>query len=170
MTTTGFTTTDFNQWHASEKIILLILMFIGGSAGSTGGGIKVIRVILLLKFAIRGIYKAIHPKMVKPIMLGNTSISDEVMHAILSFFVLYLLVFVGSTLILSMLGIDMITSISASATTLGNVGPGLNLVGPMENFSTIPMIGKITLILNMWIGRLEVFTVLILFVPSFWKE
>lgn len=170
MTTTGFVTTDFNLWPESTKIILLLLMFIGGSAGSTGGAMKVIRVILLIKFGIRGIYKAIHPKMVKPIMLGNTPIQDEVMHAILSFFVLYLLVFVGSALILSMLGLDVVTSISASATTIGNVGPGLSLVGPMANFSSIPVIGKITLILNMWIGRLEVLTVLILFVPYFWKE
>ena len=92
------------------------------------------------------------------------------MQAVLSFFVLYLLVFVLSSFVLSVLGLDLITSITASATTIGNVGPGLNLIGPMANYSTIPIIGKIVLMLNMWIGRLEVMTVLILFVPSFWKK
>jgi len=171
ITTTGFSSTDFNLWPESTKLILLLLMFIGGSAGSTGGAVKVVRVVLLIKYGIREIYKSIHPKMVKPIRLGETIISDDVMEAVLSFFVLYLLVFAGSTLILSTIGLDLLTSISASATTLGNVGPGLSaLVGPMANYSSLPLIGKIVLILNMWIGRLEVLTVLILYVPSFWKE
>jgi trk system potassium uptake protein TrkH len=170
MTTTGFASTDFNIWPDSTKMILLLLMFVGGSAGSTGGAMKVIRVLLLVKFGLREIQKSIHPKIVKPIRIGENVIPDEVMQAVLSFFVLYLLVFVLSSFILSVLGLDMITSISASATTLGNVGPGLNLIGPMANFSAIPFIGKIVLILNMWIGRLEVLTVLILFVPSFWKK
>ncbi|MDW7727890.1 MAG: TrkH family potassium uptake protein [Candidatus Methanoperedens sp.] len=170
MTTTGFASADFNLWPESARMILLLLMFIGGSAGSTSGAIKVIRVMLLVKFGLREIQKLIHPKIVKPIRIGENVIPDEVMQAILSFFVLYLLMFVLSSSVLSVLGLDMITSISASATTLGNVGPGLNLVGPMADFSTIPIIGKIVLILNMWIGRLEVMTVLILFVPSFWKK
>ena len=169
-TGTGFASTDFNMWPESAKMILFLLMFVGGSAGSTTGAIKVIRVILLVKFGLREIQKSIHPKLVKPIRIGDKIIPDEVMQAILSFFVLYLLVFVLSSFVLSVLGLDLITSITASATTIGNVGPGLNLIGPMANFSTIPVIGKIVLMLNMWIGRLEVMTVLILFVPSFWKK
>jgi len=132
--------------------------------------LKVIRVVLLIKYGIREIYRSIHPKMVKPIRLGDTFIPEDVMQAVLSFFVLYLLVFITSALILSILGLDIMTSLSASATTLGNVGPGFNIIGPMANFSTIPVIGKIVLIINMWIGRLEVLTVLILFIPSFWKK
>jgi len=170
MTTTGFASTDFNVWPESAKMILLLLMFVGGSAGSTGGAMKVIRVMLLVKFGLREIHKSIHPKLVKPIRIGENIIPDEVMQAVLSFFVLYLIVFVLSTFVLSVLGLDLITSISASATTIGNVGPGFNLIGPMANFSTIPVFGKIVLMLNMWIGRLEVLTVLILFVPSFWKK
>ncbi len=171
VTTTGFSSADFSLWPESTKLILLMLMFIGGSAGSTGGALKVVRVILLMKYGIREIYKSIHPKMVNPIRLGDAIISDDVMQAILSFFVLYLLVFAGSTLVLSVLGLDLLTSISASATSLGNVGPGLStLIGPMSSYSSIPVIGKMILILNMWIGRLEVMTVLILFVPSFWKK
>ncbi len=171
MTTTGFASTDFSQWPESTKFILLLLMFVGGSAGSTGGALKVVRVILLMKYGAREIYKSIHPKMVRPIRLGDTVIPEEVMQAIFAFFILYLLVFLGSSLILSMLGLDFMTSISASATTLGNVGPGLStLVGPMANFGSIHFLGKLVLILNMWIGRLEVMTVLVLFVPSFWKK
>jgi trk system potassium uptake protein len=171
ITTTGFASTDFALWPESTKFILLLLMFVGGSAGSTGGAIKVVRMVLLIKYGAREIYKSIHPKMVKPIRLGDTVIPEDVMQGIFAFFVLYLLVFVGSSLVLSMLGLDFMSSISASATTLGNVGPGLStLVGPMANFGSIHVIGKLVLIFNMWVGRLEVMTVLVLFVPSFWKK
>jgi trk system potassium uptake protein TrkH len=171
ITTTGFASTDFNLWPESTKLIMLLLMFVGGSAGSTGGALKVVRVVLLMKYGAREIYRSIHPKMVKPIRLGDTVISEDVMQAIFSFFILYLMVFVGSSLILSFLGLDFMSSISASATTLGNVGPGLSSqVGPMSNFASLHVIGKLVLIINMWIGRLEVMTVLVLFVPSFWKK
>jgi len=171
ITTTGFASADFNLWPESTKLILLLLMFVGGSAGSTAGALKVVRVVLLMKYGAREIYKSIHPKMVRPIRLGDNVIPDDVMQAIFSFFILYMLVFVGSSLVLSMIGLDFMSSISASATTLGNVGPGLSSqVGPMGNFASLPVIGKLVLILNMWIGRLEVMTVLVLFVPSFWKK
>lgn len=171
ITTTGFASTDFSLWPESTKLILLLLMFVGGSAGSTGGALKVVRVVLLMKYGAREIYKSIHPKMVRPIRLGDTVIPEEVMQAIFSFFILYLMVFVGSSLVLSILGLDFMSSISASATTLGNVGPGLSSqIGPMANFASLHVIGKLVLILNMWIGRLEVMTVLVLFVPSFWKK
>ncbi|TRZ88756.1 MAG: TrkH family potassium uptake protein [Methanosarcinales archaeon] len=171
ITTTGFASTDFSLWPESTKFILLLLMFVGGSAGSTGGAIKVVRIVLLMKYGAREIYKSIHPKMVKPIRLGDTVIPEDVMQGVFAFFVLYLLVFVGSSLVLSMLGLDFMSSISASATTLGNVGPGLStLVGPMANFGSLHVIGKLVLIFNMWVGRLEVMTVLVLFVPSFWKK
>lgn len=171
ITTTGFASTDFALWPESTKFILLLLMFVGGSAGSTGGALKVVRVILLMKYGAREIYRSIHPKMVRPIRLGETVIPDDVMQAILSFSILYILVFLGSSLVLSILGLDFMSSISASATTLGNVGPGLSSqVGPMANFGSLHVIGKLVLIFNMWVGRLEVMTVLVLFVPSFWKK
>ncbi|MBU4076146.1 MAG: TrkH family potassium uptake protein [Euryarchaeota archaeon] len=171
ITTTGFASTDFALWPESTKIILLLLMFVGGSAGSTGGALKVVRIILLMKYGAREIYRSIHPKMVRPIRLGETVIPEDVMQAILSFSILYILVFLGTSLVLSMLGLDFMTSISASATTLGNVGPGLSSqVGPMANFGSLHVIGKLFLIFNMWVGRLEVMTVLVLFVPAFWKK
>lgn len=170
MTTTGFATADFNQWGDFPKTILLVLMFIGGCAGSTGGGMKVVRVILLIKYGYRELFRALHPHVVKPVRLGGKAVSVEILQSVFAFIILYILAFVTGTLILSSLGVDLITSLSASATTLGNVGPGFNLVGPMANFAGIPAIGKIVLILNMWIGRLEVITVLVLFIPEFWRR
>lgn len=171
ITTAGFSSADFSLWPESTKLILLLLMFVGGSAGSTGGALKVVRIILLMKYGAREIFRSIHPKIVRPIRLGENVIPEDVMQAILSFTILYVLVFLGSSLVLGMLGLDLMTAISASATTLGNVGPGLSTaIGPMSNFGSFPVVGKLLLILNMWIGRLEVMTVLVLLVPSFWKK
>lgn len=170
ITTTGFTSTDFNIWPDSSRLILFMLMFIGGCAGSTGGAIKVVRVVLLLKYARREMTKVIHPKVVKAVRLGENAVPEEILQAVLSFFALYILVFVLSTISLSALGLDMVSSLSAVATTLGNVGPGFNQVGPMANFYGIHPLGKSVLIADMWIGRLEVFTVLVLLLPEFWKK
>jgi trk system potassium uptake protein TrkH len=170
MTGTGFATADFNQWGDFSRIILLFLMFIGGCAGSTGGAIKVVRISLLIKYSYRELFKALHPHVVKPVRFAGKAIPSEIMQSVLAFISLYMFAFVISTLLLSGLGLDFISSLSASAATLGNVGPGLNLVGPMSSYAAIPAVGKIVLILNMWIGRLEVITVLILFIPEFWKR
>ncbi|CAD7766879.1 MAG: Cation transport protein [Candidatus Argoarchaeum ethanivorans] len=135
-----------------------------------GGAIKVVRISLLIKYSYRELFKALHPHVVKPVRFAGKAIPSEIMQAVLAFISLYMFAFVISTLILSGLGLDFISSLSASAATLGNVGPGLNLVGPMSSYAAIPAVGKIVLILNMWIGRLEVITVLILFIPEFWKR
>ncbi|MEA3293731.1 MAG: TrkH family potassium uptake protein [Euryarchaeota archaeon] len=170
MTGTGYATFDFNTWPDSCRIILFMLMFIGGCAGSTAGGIKVVRILLLIKYGYRELFKTLQPKLIRHIRLGNRVIPDEVMSSIISFVILYMLVFVTSTVILCLLEIDLISAASASIVTLGNVGPGFDLVGPWSNFSTIPIIGKLVLIANMWIGRLEIFTVLVLLIPGFWKD
>lgn len=170
MTSTGFATTDFNLWSESAKMILIIVMFIGACAGSTGGGIKVVRILILLKHSRAELFKAIHPRAVKNVKLNNKSVPDDIVSSIVSFVVIYLLVFLISALILSILGMDIITSVTASIATLGNIGPGLNVVGPMGSFDPIPPLGKLVLIANMWIGRLEVFTVILLFTPEFWKR
>ena len=170
MTTTGFATADFNQWGDLSRMILFMLMFVGGCAGSTGGGMKVVRVSLAFKHGSRELFRAIHPHVVKPVRFGGKVISGEILYSVFAFITLYIFVFVISTIILSSLGIDFISSLSASATTLGNVGPGFGIVGPMSNYGSLPIIGKIVLILNMWIGRLEVITVLVLFTPEFWKR
>ena len=170
ITTTGFATTDFNLWSDSARMLLFTIMFIGGSAGSTAGGIKVVRVLLLLKFGRRELFKSIHRKAIKPIKFNGTTVSDDVMQSIVSFVVIYLIIFIVSSGILSILGMDFISSLTASIATLGNIGPGFNLVGPMANFDIVHPIGKLVLIANMWIGRREVFTVIVMLTPEFWKK
>ena len=170
MTSTGFATTDFNLWSESAKMVLIIVMFIGACAGSTGGGIKVVRILILLRHSRAELFKAIHPRAVRSVKFNNKSVPDEIISSIVSFVVLYLLIFLTSALILSVLGMDIITSVTASIATLGNIGPGLNVVGPMGSFDPIPPLGKLVLIANMWIGRLEVYTVIVLFTPEFWNK
>ena len=170
VTTTGFATTDFNLWSDSSRMILFIIMFIGGSAGSTAGGIKVVRILLLLKYGRRELFKSIHRKAIKPIKFNGNTVSDDVMKSIISFVVIYIIIFMFSSAILSILGMDMISSLTASIATLGNIGPGFNMIGPMANFDIIHPLGKLMLIANMWIGRLEVFTVIVMLTPEFWKK
>ncbi|WP_370576070.1 TrkH family potassium uptake protein [Methanomethylovorans sp.] len=170
LTTTGFASTDFNLWPDSSRIVLLLVMFIGGCAGSTAGGPKAVRVLLLLKYARWELFKSIHPKAVKPIKFNRKTVSENVIQEAVSFVVIYFLVFMTSTFIISLMGIDILTSITASITTLGNIGPGFNLIGPMASFNAMPALAKVVLIANMWIGRLEVFTVVVLFTPEFWKK
>jgi trk system potassium uptake protein TrkH len=170
MTSTGFATTDFNLWSESAKFVLIVVMFIGACAGSTGGGIKVVRILILLKHSKVELFKALHPRAVKSIKFNNKPVPDEIISSITSFTVIYLLIFLSSALILSVQGMDIITSITASIATLGNIGPGLNVVGPMGSFDPIPPLGKLVLIANMWIGRLEVYTVILLFTPEFWNK
>lgn len=170
MTTTGYTTIDFDLWSDSAKLILLLLMFIGGSSGSTGGGIKVIRIYLLIQYAIQQILRAAEPRTVRAVRYGNTVIKKELLDDIAAFFILYIFVFVVSSLIISISGYDLLTSISATAATLGNVGPGMGLAGAGEIYTHFYPHIKLLLCFNMWVGRLELFTVLSLFIPSFWKK
>ncbi|HML27143.1 MAG TPA: potassium transporter TrkG, partial [Methanomethylovorans sp.] len=170
LTTTGFASTDFNLWPDSSRIVLLLVMFIGGCAGSTAGGPKAIRVLLLLKYARWELFKSIHPKAVKPIKFNGKTVTENIMQEIISFVVIYFLIFLASTFFITLMGVDILTSLTASITTLGNIGPGFNLVGPMGSFSAMPALAKVILIANMWIGRLEVFTVVVLFTPEFWKK
>ena len=169
-TTTGFVTADYDTWPAFSKSVLLILMFIGGCAGSTGGAIKNIRVLLLLKQAYREFRKLIHPQAVTPIRLGDKVVSEDVMRNITGFFFLYIFVFVISSFIMTILGLDIVSAMASVAATLGNVGPGLGLVGPVQSYAVIPPLGKIVLTLCMLLGRLEIYTVLILIVPEFWRK
>jgi trk system potassium uptake protein TrkH len=170
MTTTGYTTYDFDTWCDGVKMILLILMFIGGCSGSTGGGMKVIRIYILLKYAVVQIFKSAEPKTVKAIRYGMNTIKREVVESVVAFFILYIMIFTISTLILTLSGYDLLTSTSAVVACLSNVGPGMGLAGASETYSFFPDYIKILLALNMWIGRLEIYTVLALFIPSFWRE
>ncbi len=170
ITTTGYTTVDYDMWPPFSKFILFGLMFIGACSGSTGGAMKQMRILLLLKLVRREIYLLIHPNAVKHIKIGKNVIPENVLRAISAFFFVYILIFTMSTLILTALGNDIMTSMGSVAATLGNVGPGLAAVGPAHNYAFISSFGKFVLILCMWLGRLELFTVLIIFAPEGWKK
>ncbi|MFO7773224.1 MAG: TrkH family potassium uptake protein [Dehalococcoidia bacterium] len=169
MTTTGFVTCDFDLWNPGARMVLLALMFIGACGGSTGGGIKVMRTLTLAKYTGGMMRKAISPKAVVPLKLNQKPISEELIRDIISFLSLYILVAVLASIALSFLGLDVETAISAVAANLGNVGPGLGGVGPTLNYAWLPGAAKVILIICMWLGRLELFAVLMIFSPRFWK-
>jgi len=169
MTTTGFVTADFSSWHSSARIVLLALMFIGGCGGSTAGGIKVVRVLTLMKHTRVMMMKAISPNAVIPLKYNRKPLSEGIMRDIISFLFLYILVAVVASIVLCFLGLNLETTISAVAATLGNVGPGLGGVGPSLNYAWLPGAAKFILIICMWLGRLELFTVLMIFSRRFWQ-
>ncbi|MDP8222346.1 MAG: TrkH family potassium uptake protein [Candidatus Lernaella stagnicola] len=170
ITTTGFTTADFDTWPDFLRILMLGLMFVGGMSGSTGGSVKIMRVQLLLKYAYHELYRLIHPRAVIPLRLGRMTVPDPVMRSISNFIILYLSLFLLCSLIMGALGLDFLTAISSVAATIGNVGPGLAGVGAHQNYAAIPLLGKWVLILCMIIGRLEIYTVLVLLVPRYWRR
>jgi trk system potassium uptake protein TrkH len=170
MTTTGFVTCDFGLWSYGARMLLLALMFIGACGGSTGGAIKVARTLTLLKYSGVMMRKAIFPKAVIPVKVDQKPVPEEVTRDVISFFFLYLLVAAVASIILGFLGLDLETAISAAAASLGNVGPGLGAVGPAANYAWLPGAGKAILIICMWFGRLELFTVFMIFSPHFWKS
>lgn len=170
ITTTGFVTADYGLWPHFSQLILVTLMFLGGCVGSTAGAIKSVRMLLLLKQLKQSFDKLLHPNAVIPIRLGGKVISDDIMQSIRSFFLLYIFIFIAGVLIITATGLDLSTSIGAVAATLGGVGPGIGLVGPAQNYAIISSVGKITLIICMLLGRLEIYTVLVLLVPEFWKK
>jgi trk system potassium uptake protein TrkH len=170
ITTTGYITSDYLSWMPVLVVIMLILMFFGGSAGSTGGSVKIIRVILLIKNSALELKRLIHPNAIIPVRYNKQAVDPQIITNVLAFVSFYLLTLVGSTIVLSAMGYDLDTSLGAAATTLGNIGPGIGMVGPMYDFSHIPDFGKWFLSFLMLIGRLELFTVLILFSPDFWRK
>ena len=169
MTTTGFVTTDFNVWPEFAKTALLILMVIGASAGSTGGALKVIRLLVLFKYAYRRILLAFNPRAVIPLKVGGEVLSERVTSGIIGMSILYFVTLLAGFLVMSTMVPDQVTALSSVAATLGNVGPGLGSVGPTANYLWIPPPGKVVLIICMLVGRLELFTVLMLFTPAFWR-
>ena len=170
ITTTGYVTADYETWPPLSQSILLFCMFLGACAGSTGGGMKCLRIMLLLKHSYKQIFCLIHPHAVTQVKLGGRPVSDEVLHSIWGYFMLYLGLFILCSFLLAAMGVDVVTSFAAVAATIGNIGPGLGSVGPMDNYAHIPVLGKWVLILCMLLGRLEIYTVLILFVPEFWRK
>jgi trk system potassium uptake protein len=170
MTTTGFGTADYALWPATAQYLLFFAMFVGGYAGSTAGGMKVARFLLLFKHAQVQIYRLIHPRAVRLVKLGDTPVDREVMQAILGFFALYIAIFALASFLMMLTGLDVVSAGGSVIATLGVIGPGFGSVGPVENYGHILPFGKIVLVGCMLLGRLELFTVLVLFFPSFWRR
>jgi trk system potassium uptake protein TrkH len=170
MTTTGFASTDFGKWHVFSQIILVIAMLSGGMIGSTAGGIKQVRILLMLKQGYREIYQLIHPKAVLALKLDEKFLNKEILGSIWGFVFLFLTLCIAATLAMAALGIDFITSATTVISATCNVGPALGQAGPAENYAFLPDAGKWVLIFCMLTGRLEIYTVLILFVPAYWRK
>ncbi|MBR1559539.1 MAG: TrkH family potassium uptake protein [Clostridia bacterium] len=170
MTTTGYATADFNLWPQFSRVLLVVIMFIGASAGSTGGGIKVIRVQLLMKSMIRDIRRTVHPKSVNTIKLDGHTVSESILSGVQGFFFAYMFVLLASVIVVSRDGFSFETNFTAVVATLSNIGPGLGMVGPTGNFAAFSDVSKLVLSLCMLIGRLEVFPILMLFAPSAWRQ
>ena len=170
LTTTGYATRNFALWPVYAQLLLLILMFVGGCAGSTGGGMKVVRMQVMVKVAYRELVRIAHPRSVSAVRYGKDVVDEFKVHAIVGVVIFFICGFVISTLIMAALGLDPLTAISSVAACIGNVGPGLGDVGPTANYYFIPASGKWLLMFNMLAGRLEMFTVLILLSPHFWRR
>lgn len=170
LTTTGFATADYELWPGITQAILLFCMFIGGCAGSTGGGMKVMRIMLLVKHSYKELFRLIHPRSINRVKMGKTVVPDDVISGVWGFFILWIGLFVLAAFIVAGTGVDVVTSFAASLACIGNIGPGIGGVGPTENFAWLPDTAKWVLTFCMVLGRLEIYTVIILFVPEFWRK
>ena len=170
LTTTGYATTDYEQWPALSQTVLVVLMFIGGCSGSTGGGVKVIRIITLLKQAFNEMKYLLHPRAVFTLKINGQPVKKDIVYSISGFFFLYILMLLVTTTVSSFSGTDVITCFTAALPPVGNIGPGLGLVGPTKNFGFFPDYAKWFFSFAMLTGRLELYTVLILFTKAFWKK
>lgn len=170
ITTTGLVTSDFTAWSPFVTMLFFGLMFLGGSTGSTSGGVKVMRHLILIKNGFLEFKRALHPNAILMVRLNKVTIEQSIVYNVLAFFILYMILFIIGAGVLSILGLDFITSIGVSATSLGNIGPGLGAFDPSSTFANLPALGKWWCALLMLIGRLELFTVLILFTPYYWRK
>ncbi|NQT91149.1 MAG: TrkH family potassium uptake protein [Lentisphaerae bacterium] len=170
MTTTGYCTEDFNLWPAASRFLLVLLMFVGGCGGSTGGGVKAVRCFVVLKKIGRELQRVMRPQAAVRIRLGSELLSDNVVSNIAAFVIIFVGVFALASLVMTFYTPDLVTATSSVAATLGNIGPGLAAVGATETYAFIPAPGKLVLTLCMLLGRLELYTVLVLLLPSFWRK
>lgn len=170
ITTTGFGTADYEQWSSLAQYGLLFLMFVGGCAGSTGGGMKNVRFLLLTKHGYNELRKLLHPRGVYVIRYNDKAVSSDIVTNILGFFLLLVMCTSLATFVMTMMGLDVLSALGSVAATINNIGPGLGSVGPTDNFAAVPLLGKWVLIFCMLLGRLELYTVLILLTPDFWRR
>ncbi len=170
ITTTGYVTADYLLWMPLLSVLIFVLMFFGGSAGSTGGGVKIIRVLLIMKNSYLEVKRLIYPNAVIPVKLNDRPVSQQIVGNVLAFVFIYVLILIISVVVISSMGYDIDTSFGAAAATLGNIGPGIGLVGPVGDYAHFPDFGKWFLSFLMLLGRLELFTVLVLLAPAFWRK
>ena len=170
ITTTGFATRDFDLWHSAARTVLVLLMFCGACAGSTGGGLKVSRVVVFVKSAVKELGSFIHPRSVKRVKVEGRPVEHEVIRSINVYLTTYVMIFALSVFLISLEGKDLVTTFTSVAATFNNIGPGLSLVGPTASFAHMTDLSKIVLIFDMLAGRLELFPMLILFHPTIWKQ
>lgn len=170
VTTTGFVSSDYENWAPFSRMFFFTLLFIGGCAGSTGGGIKFARHYLLLKNGLLEFKRLVHPRAIVPVRFNGKAVSPEIISNVQAFFIIYILLFVFGSVVLSLIGLDFFTAAGAVATCIGNVGPGMGVVGPVGNFTDLPDLSKWILSFFMLVGRLELFTVLVLFSSAFWRK
>jgi trk system potassium uptake protein TrkH len=170
VTTTGFATADYTVWTPFLTIFFFGLMFLGGSSGSTAGGLKIVRHLIMIKNGLLEFKRTLHPNAILPVRYNRRAVPQPIVFNILGFFILYMLSFIVGVLVFSWLGLDFRTALGGAASTLGNVGPALGDLGPVDNYRDIPGVAKIWATFLMLIGRLELFTVLILFTPFFWRN
>lgn len=169
LTTTGFATADFDQWPDFSRALLFLLMFVGGCSGSTAGSVKVVRLMIVLKKVVADLRRLARPHAVIPVRIGNRALPEDVVGSVTTFFILFLTLFGLGGLVLSSMGFDLVTAFSASAACIGNIGPGFELVGPTLNYAFFPPIAKLVLVALMIVGRLELYTVLVVAVLA-WKR
>jgi len=170
VTTTGYATADYELWPGMSQIIIFLCMFVGASAGSTGGGMKCLRIMLCFKYCYKELFSMIHPRAVSHIKIGGKTVPEDVVRSVLGFLALYMALYALSTVLLAGTGVDFVTALGAVAATIGNIGPGFGMVGPVENFAQIPYWGKWLLSWCMLLGRLEIYTLIIVVVPEFWRK
>jgi trk system potassium uptake protein TrkH len=170
ITTTGYATVDYLTWSPFLVVVLFAVFFFGGSAGSTGGGLKIMRIVLLLKNSYYELRRIVHPNAIVPVRFNEKPVSEQIINNVLAFFMFYFVIFFGSTILLMLVVPDLPSAMGAVATSLGNIGPGLGIFGPANSFEALHPAGKWFLSFLMLIGRLELFTVLVLFSPAFWKK
>ncbi|WP_312061432.1 potassium transporter TrkG, partial [Anaerotignum sp.] len=170
ISTSGFATANYDLWPELSKSLLMILIIVGACGGSTGGGIKVSRLIILLKMAGREIRHIVHPRSINIIKLDDHKVDEEIVRGVTGFIIVYLFITFGSFLLISLNNFDFTTSMTSVLTCVGNVGPGLGMVGPVENYSFFSDFSKLVLCLDMLLGRLEIFPIIMLFAPSVWRR
>jgi trk system potassium uptake protein TrkH len=170
ISTTGFATTDFNLWPGLSKTLIVLIMFVGACAGSTGGGIKVSRIVILFKGMARELNRTIHPRQVKKLTLDSRLIDHEVIRSVNAYIICYILIFAASIALISFNEYDLVTNFTSVTAAINNIGPGLELVGPTQSFGHFDIFSKLVLIFDMLAGRLELFPMLILFSPRAWKK